>query len=1320
YEVQSVWVGVDTAWLPCGRQGSRGRCTGRPRACGGHGHVRRSGPGDSPPVEDAGRPEDGEELPIRAGWRGGGGRPPSACTHRDTWSFTRRAARRAEWGLMMRTGGGRKACKGGVGVAPVVRVPCRRDLLLSPGPLPARGLCLRRPGLPPSGLPVHVCRFHSWGVRATRECWPAAPLRLAFRQRWLLGERKGRGNWAGVSGASGLRPFASVGRPRPYLTLWGLAQACFLPLAAVRQRPRRLDSPPCAVPGSLEAWRAGVAQPEHGPRPRQVQPPSASRLGSASHGGVSLMIRGSLGGPSTCPKDPRAPGSAGRPSSAPVPVDTSPGLCSGRKAAQEQGSVRPPAHAHLECSQHRRCPSSQWWEGGCSLTLQPPRPGAPEAVAISARLSRGGPALAAAVPRRPGQPLLAVTRRRAERADVFYLHKSWQAMPQIRALWAQSPCHSLPPAVLSAISLLKSLWRTSSPGRHQLAGVEGVALPQRRPLASLQDAQRAGGAGAGLDKGPGSLPTPSSGRKLAAGGQPLEPAGSVPNPAGCPPGGSPTASPHLGPDRGRSQEGRLFVPVATLASAPLSRCLGRRRPRSVWINERLGQTTRRCLVTMALVGPAGERGAPLWAGRSGGRSGRTLLDRGQAAENLTSHTPLRAPRPVPGQGGSGHVGPPGSRREGLTPTRRPAGDSDSSGADSPGGSRSRVPGWRAGPQDSENVPPPPPGQVTPTAAGPMSRPPREEAAPRSQAARRGCTREHDRPQKDSTVNDGVIGLGSLALDDLASIRLGVNLEHVISLPQSTPAPSQAFGQGGIRLSWGCQGSRGHLPSPGPLRSFGRQCRHPGSSVLPASLPSTSLVLCAKSREETVPRPPEAAPQPLEPEDASAGGLGPPLTCRERSRRPGPLQTSGRFSWHGTSCFDDRGVTQRQEYVACLRPSSHQRNSDGVLTYACLFLRGLPAGVFCSVSTAASVLSVPRDGRGTPQPSAQPSLSHHALAGAGTLLGLVTWAGAHGTLLSGKSTVLRLRGAEWVRPGVYMGVSGSGVGMSARLDYAGVTLCLAGIMSELSPGPHPSHVARLSGIALPPDPGPGRPAPPDQPGPASDDTRKTGHAEVVRVVFQPERISFEELLKVFWENHDPTQGMRQGNDHGSQYRSAIYPTCAQHLEAALRSREDYQKVGSLPAPRPGPPAEGRRALSFYETAPVRFLSKPARPEDTGSTHALSLLAPCPSLNHSRLLLSAPTGMASQHQAPCWEAAGMQPQPRGRAGWAGACHSHTGRLVLEQGQAWSPEPLVPELLQQELLFHPPEPLLKAKLLPCSRPRETQPGWSGLEQLERGGAS
>lgn len=68
---------------------------------------------------------------------------------------------------------------------------------------------------------------------------------------------------------------------------------------------------------------------------------------------------------------------------------------------------------------------------------------------------------------------------------------------------------------------------------------------------------------------------------------------------------------------------------------------------------------------------------------------------------------------------------------------------------------------------------------------------------------------------------------------------------------------------------------------------------------------------------------------------------------------------------------------------------------------------------------------------------------------------------------------------------------------------------------------------------------------------------TGHAEVVLVVYDPGRISLEQLLGTFWEAHDPTQGMRQGNDQGTQYRSAIYTTSEAQLESALRSRDAYQ-------------------------------------------------------------------------------------------------------------------------------------------------------------------
>lgn len=70
---------------------------------------------------------------------------------------------------------------------------------------------------------------------------------------------------------------------------------------------------------------------------------------------------------------------------------------------------------------------------------------------------------------------------------------------------------------------------------------------------------------------------------------------------------------------------------------------------------------------------------------------------------------------------------------------------------------------------------------------------------------------------------------------------------------------------------------------------------------------------------------------------------------------------------------------------------------------------------------------------------------------------------------------------------------------------------------------------------------------------------TGHTEVVRVVFDPTRLRYEELLTLFWEKHDPTQGMRQGNDLGTQYRSAIYTTSAAQAEAARASLEAYQRA-----------------------------------------------------------------------------------------------------------------------------------------------------------------
>ena len=91
--------------------------------------------------------------------------------------------------------------------------------------------------------------------------------------------------------------------------------------------------------------------------------------------------------------------------------------------------------------------------------------------------------------------------------------------------------------------------------------------------------------------------------------------------------------------------------------------------------------------------------------------------------------------------------------------------------------------------------------------------------------------------------------------------------------------------------------------------------------------------------------------------------------------------------------------------------------------------------------------------------------------------------------------------------------------------------------------------------------------------------RTGHSEVVLVVYDPNEISYGALLKVFWEAHDPTQGMRQGNDVGTQYRSSIYTHGAEDLQAAQDSLQDYQDA-LRKAGFPAITTEVREAPEFY--------------------------------------------------------------------------------------------------------------------------------------------
>ena len=91
--------------------------------------------------------------------------------------------------------------------------------------------------------------------------------------------------------------------------------------------------------------------------------------------------------------------------------------------------------------------------------------------------------------------------------------------------------------------------------------------------------------------------------------------------------------------------------------------------------------------------------------------------------------------------------------------------------------------------------------------------------------------------------------------------------------------------------------------------------------------------------------------------------------------------------------------------------------------------------------------------------------------------------------------------------------------------------------------------------------------------------RTGHNEVVLVVYDPKKISYETLLKTFWESHDPTQGMRQGNDVGTQYRSGIYPFTPEQSQAAEASKAMYEAELKKKGYGPSPPRSSMRRRSI---------------------------------------------------------------------------------------------------------------------------------------------
>ena len=125
--------------------------------------------------------------------------------------------------------------------------------------------------------------------------------------------------------------------------------------------------------------------------------------------------------------------------------------------------------------------------------------------------------------------------------------------------------------------------------------------------------------------------------------------------------------------------------------------------------------------------------------------------------------------------------------------------------------------------------------------------------------------------------------------------------------------------------------------------------------------------------------------------------------------------------------------------------------------------------------------------------------------------------------------------------------------------------------------------------------------------------RTGHAEAVLVVYDPRLVAYEELLRVFWEGHDPTQGMRQGNDVGTQYRSAIFTTSQAQQEAATASRRTYQEMLDAAGHRPitteiAPAGEFHYAEDYHQQYLARNPSGYCGLGGTGVSCPIGLRAP----------------------------------------------------------------------------------------------------------------